>query len=131
MSGGPHYQLQAYTSSGYDIQEFSSQPTVGDSYPYEIEYVGSDDWGVYVNNSQVATISEPDGSYATFAGIGPSGNTSQSESFSGQTNNSLEYLSSSDTWNHWSGGSIVNDSSSIYSASYSTKYYDETDSEVK
>lgn len=117
-SGGPQYAW-GYEEANAGGQGFlGGVPTIGTSHTYEIQYIASDEWGVYVDGGLVGTFSGfADGNSHPFAGV----RTAESESVSGQTNSALEYLDSSGSWLYWPSGAIQNNTSTC-SASYTTDY---------
>lgn len=89
---------------GYEaLVGFPGSPGPGYT-PLEIQYIGNNTWAAYINFSQVGSLSATPGSYSMSVGACDSSST---DTFSGQKNSSLEYLSTTGNWYYWTGGSIV------------------------
>lgn len=126
--GGPKYQYSWSLPDGSSNSYYlNSSPAVGSSHAYEVEYLGNNQWGVYIDFTQVAVLDAPPGSSSMFAGICGSPLGFGFTTFSDQTNDSLEYLASNGSWYYWSNGQIIESPNT--SAAYTIPYYDETDSE--
>ncbi|HBQ96030.1 MAG: hypothetical protein C7B43_07945 [Sulfobacillus benefaciens] len=46
----------------------TSGPAIGTSYAYETQYLGNNEWGVYVDFTQIGTSPSNPGSYSAFVG---------------------------------------------------------------
>lgn len=113
-----------YNLNGSGYESLVGSPgSPGSGYtPLEIQYIGNNTWGAYINFSQVGSVSATPGSYSMSVGASDSSNT---DSFSGQKNSSLQYLSTNGNWYYWSGGSMI--SQSPMTASWTSPYYNEVD----
>lgn len=126
-STGTYMWADLRPNSTYYWHSLSSGPSTGTSHAYEVQYLGNDEWGVYIDFNQVGTsTSNPPGSYSALAGAWDPGYQGMMGSFSDQTNQSLEYLADG-AWYSWSGGSIIADYP--LSAWYTNGYANEADSE--
>lgn len=127
--GGPDYAYEENNVPGIGNATvlFTTHPTIGTSHAYEIEYLGNSEWGAFIDNQQVVYWNASWPAYSAYAGIDGEGAPVNIATFTGQTNNSLEFLSTVDgSWYDWSGGYIEQAANS--SASWVHPYYDETDS---
>ena len=114
-------------NSGVYFHPVSGGPAIGTSHAYETQYLGNNEWGVYIDFSQVGTsTSNPPGSYSAFAGSNDPGLDGTHGTFTNQTNQSLEYLSNG-SWYDWYGGSLVQEG--LLTAQYTNGYYNEEESE--
>lgn len=74
--------------------------------PYEVQYLGNNEWGVYQNFSEIGvSTSNPPYSDSMFVGAS---NSSSSIAFSNQNHSGLEYLSGG-SWHSWTSGSSVSE----------------------
>lgn len=114
-------------NSSVYYHSLSNGPAIGTSHAYEVQYLGSDQWGVYIDFNQIGTsTSNPPGSYSAFAGSNDPGYQGTIGSFTDQTNQSLEYLSNG-AWYYWSGGTLITQGN--FTAQYTNGYDNEEESE--
>lgn len=114
-------------NGGVNFHQPGGGPAIGTSHAYEIQYLGGNEWGVYVDFQQIGTsISNPPGSYSAFAGAGDDLILNETMTFSNQTNQSLEYLSNG-SWDYWWGGSLVQQGH--FTARYTNSFDNEEESE--